>query len=368
MYSATFLLLYFFGVCTISYFSIISVRTFAITYKLKSKLKERDLHDKKVIKILGVTFVTTLIFCSLFYISYFDVTLYSTVVLGGLIITICGFRDDLTQLRPVTKLALQLIALSILIIPNELQIENLYGFLGIHNVPELLQYPITFFTGIFMINSFNLIDGIDGNAGLNSLLIFSAFSLLFLELDIVKMFGLSFVMACQMLVFLPMNIRKTNKVLMGDSGSLFLGFMIFFFSIYFYKNHTETLFNFISDPILIPLLPIALFTLPLIDSLSVIIHRSSNRKMFYVPDNYHAHHVILFYTNSHFLATLTLNAIAGIIFLIPYLVCNLLEPLSVYYLYFSLLLIGILTIGILRKKMIRKIELNKINQITQNAI
>ena len=60
------------------------------------------------------------------------------------IITICGFRDDLTQLRPVTKLALQLIALAILIIPNELQIENLYGFLGIHNVPELLQYPITF--------------------------------------------------------------------------------------------------------------------------------------------------------------------------------------------------------------------------------
>jgi hypothetical protein len=90
--------------------------------------------------------------------------------------------------------------------------------------------------------------------------------------------------------------------------------------------------------------------------------------MFYVPDNYHAHHVILFYTKSHFLATLTLNAIAGIIFLIPYLVFNLLEPLSVYYLYFSLILLGVLAIGILRGRMIRKIELEKINQITQNAI
>ena len=125
-----------------------------------------------------------------------------------------------------------------------------------------------------MINSFNLIDGIDGNAGLNSLLIFSAFSLLFLELDIVKMFGLSFVMACQMLVFLPMNIRKTNKVLMGDSGSLFLGFMIFSLASTFIKTTQKLYFNFISDPILVPLLPIALFTLPLIDSLSVIIHRS----------------------------------------------------------------------------------------------
>ena len=368
MYSEAFLLLYFFGVCTISYFSIISVRTFAITYKLKAKIKERDLHDKKVIKILGVTFVTTLIFCSLFYISYFDVTLYSTVVLGGLIITICGFRDDLTQLRPITKLALQLMALAILIVPNELQIENLYGFLGIHSVPELLQYPITFFTGIFMINSFNLIDGIDGNAGLNSLLIFSGFCLLFLGLDVVKMFGLSFVMACQMLVFLPMNIRKTNKVLMGDSGSLFLGFMIFFFSIYFYKYYPDILFSYISDPILIPLLPIALFTLPLMDSISVIIFRSSNRRMFYIPDNYHAHHVILFYTKSHFMATLSLNAIAGIIFFIPFLLLNSIEPLSVYYLYFSLFLIGLLAIGVLRKKMIRKIEIDKINQITQNAI
>ena len=368
MYSQAFLLLYFFGVCTISYFSIITVRSFAIAYKLTSKLKERDLHDKKVIKILGVTFVTTLIFCSLFYISYFDITLYSSVVLGGLVITICGFRDDLTQLRPITKLALQLIALSILIVPNELQIENLYGFLGIHSVPELLQYPITFFTGIFMINSFNLIDGIDGNAGLNALLIFSSFSLLFLGLDVVRMFGLSFVMACQMLIFLPMNIRKTNKVLMGDSGSLFLGFMIFFFSIYFYKNHSDVLFSFISDPILIPLLPIALFTLPLIDSLSIIIYRSSNRKMFFVPDNYHAHHVILFYTKSHFLATLWLNVTSGIIFLIPFLLLNSIEPLSVYYLYFSLLLMGLLAIGVLRKKMIRKIELDKINQITQNAI
>ena len=368
MYSGAFLLLYFFGVCTISYFSIISVRSFAITYKLKTEVKERDLHSKKVIKILGVTFVTTLIFCSLFYISYFDVTLYSTVVLGGLIITICGFRDDLTQMTPFTKLALQLLALSILIVPNELQIENLYGFLGVHSVPELLQYPITFFTGVFMINSFNLIDGIDGNAGLNALLIFSGFCLLFLGLDIVSMFGLSFVMACQMLIFLPMNIRKTNKVLMGDSGSLFLGFMIFFFSIYFYKNHTDVLFSLISDPILIPLLPIALFTLPLIDSLSIIIYRSSNRRMFYTPDNYHAHHVILFYTNSHFLATLWLNATSGIIFFIPFLLLNSIEPLSVYYLYFSLLLLGLLAIGVLRKKMIRKIELDKINQITQNAI
>lgn len=361
-------MLYFFGVCSISYFSIISVRSFAITYKLQAKLKERDLHDKKVIKILGVTFVTTLIFCSLFYISYFDVTLYSSVVLGGLIITICGFRDDLTQLKPITKLALQIIALATLIVPNELQIENLYGFLGVHSVPELLQYPITFFTGIFMINSFNLIDGIDGNAGLNSLLIFSAFSLLFLGVDIVKMFGLCFVMACQMLVFLPMNIRKTNKILMGDSGSLFLGFMIFFFSIYFYKNHPNVLFSYISDPILVPLLPIALFTLPLLDSISVIIYRTSNRRMFYIPDNYHAHHVILFYTKSHFLATLYLNAIASIIFLIPFLFLNSIEPLSVFYLYFSLLLMGLLAIGILRKKMIRKIELEKINQITQNAI
>ena len=368
MYSGAFLLLYFFGVCTISYFSIISVRSFAVTYKLYTKLKERDLHDKKVIKILGITFFTTLIFCSLFYISYFDVTLYSTIVLGGLVITICGFRDDLTQLRPITKLALQLLALSILIVPNELQIENLYGFMGIHSVPEMLQYPITFFTGIFMINSFNLIDGIDGNAGLNALLIFSGFCLLFLGLDIVKIFGLSFVMACQMLVFLPMNIRKTNKVLMGDSGSLFLGFMIFFFSIYFYKNHTDVLFSYISDPILVPLLPIALFTLPLIDSLSIIIYRSSNRRMFYIPDNYHAHHVILFYTKSHFLATLSLNAIASLIFFIPFSLLNSIEPLSVYYLYFSLLLLGLLAIGVLRKKMIRKIELEKINQITQNAI
>jgi UDP-N-acetylmuramyl pentapeptide phosphotransferase/UDP-N-acetylglucosamine-1-phosphate transferase len=219
-----------------------------------------------------------------------------------------------------------------------------------------------------MINSFNLIDGIDGNAGLNSLLIFSAFSLLFLGVDIVKMFGLCFVMACQMLVFLPMNIRKTNKILMGDSGSLFLGFMIFFFSIYFYKNHPNVLFSYISDPILVPLLPIALFTLPLLDSISVIIYRTSNRRMFYIPDNYHAHHVILFYTKSHFLATLYLNAIAIIIFLIPFLFLNSIEPISVYYLYFSLLLMGLLAIGLFRKKMIRKIELDKINQITQNAI
>jgi hypothetical protein len=68
------------------------------------------------------------------------------------------------------------------------------------------------------------------------------------------------------------------------------------------------------------------------------------------------------------LATLYLNAIASIIFLIPFLLLNSIEPLSVYYLYFSLLLMGLLAIGILRKKMIRKIELEKINQITQNAI
>ena len=58
----------------------------------------------------------------------------------------------------------------------------------------------------------------------------------------------------------------------------------------------------------------------------------------------------------------------GLIFFIPFSLLNSIEPLSVYYLYFSLLLLGLLAIGVLRKKMIRKIELDKIHQITQNAI
>ncbi|MEL6123053.1 MAG: MraY family glycosyltransferase, partial [Bacteroidota bacterium] len=89
------------------------------------------------------------------------------------IIVIIGARDDLAPLSPWIKLLGQLLSAGILMVFADVRIQDLGGLFGIYAITTFWSYVLSGIALIFLINSFNLIDGIDGLCSSVSLLILS---------------------------------------------------------------------------------------------------------------------------------------------------------------------------------------------------
>ena len=106
------------------------------------------------------------------------------------------------------------------------------------------------------------------------------------------MFGLdailTFIMLGATLGFLVHNFNPA-KIFMGDSGSMFLGYIIAVIALLGFKNVTLTTL----------LVPIALLAIPIMDTLFAILRRIVNKKPISQPDKQHLHHQLLSLNLSH---------------------------------------------------------------------
>ena len=82
---------------------------------------------------------------------------------ASLILFFTGFFDDLMDVPARNKLMLQ-IGSAAVVFAGGFRIESLGGFLGIYEIPFVIQLPLTLFFIVAFTNAFNFIDGIDGLA------------------------------------------------------------------------------------------------------------------------------------------------------------------------------------------------------------
>ena len=214
-------------------------------YKIFRKPSDRDLHWRFVPKLTGLSFYIAFLLIAFVFFEYVDVKRLFLFLAGGALIIYVGIRDDIYELNPFVKLSLQLLAIGLFVFVDGLVVKNLYGFLGIYSLPTGLDYLFTFFIGVFMINSFNLCDGIDGLATGTSAIIglvlaifaYVSGNIIFADyLNIMYIpnsgelviFIAAFVGAC--VGFLWYNSYPA-QVFMGDTGSLAIGGIIAVFAI-----------------------------------------------------------------------------------------------------------------------------------------
>ena len=107
---------------------------------------------------------------------------------------------------------------------DDLVVRNLHGFLNIYELPVGVDYFLTFFIGVFMINAFNLCDGIDGLAAMLGIVISVCYGSIFYIIGDYLFLSFCVILIGCLFAFLRFNIPHKNKVFMGDTGSLFLGF------------------------------------------------------------------------------------------------------------------------------------------------
>jgi UDP-GlcNAc:undecaprenyl-phosphate GlcNAc-1-phosphate transferase len=151
----------------------------------------------------------------------------------------------------------------------------------------LFSTIFTIFAVIGVINSLNFSDGIDGMAASISIVAFSSIAFLIHNVQ-EDMFKLSIFLIIASLVFLVFNLgifrTKLYKIFLGDAGSTYLGLAIAWLLISLSQGDNIK-FS--------PVVALWIYSVPLMDTVSIMLRRVSNRKSPFLPDREHLHHLFL---------------------------------------------------------------------------
>lgn len=241
---------------------------------------ERKVHKEPMPRLGGIGIYSGFL---LGYMIFGEQTpVMNSILIGSFVLLIVGIIDDINPLKASQKIIGQLIACLIVVLYGNLLLRDV-SFFGLYMEFGLLSYPITILFMLGCINCLNLIDGLDGLAGGIS-------SIFFLTIGIIAYFqgriGLSvvltFIMFGSTLGFLIYNFHPA-KIFMGDSGSMFLGFIISVITLLGFKT-------IISTSIIIPL---CILIVPILDTLCAIIRRKLKGESIVSADKSHFHHQLL---------------------------------------------------------------------------
>ena len=248
---------------------------------------ERKFHDKKVFVGGGLIILFNFLLLNIYVLITNDLSGiiefknfddFFTWIVAPLIIFLLGFYDDKKNLKAKVKfIVLSLIYIAVILINPSIIITEL-SFAGLSfNIYLGSTYSILFsyFALIVFSNAFNMMDGIDLQVGIYSILLFVFFILRTgIDYQII-------IMIFSILVYLYLNFR--HKTFLGDGGTYLLAYI---FSIYFMKYYNEQKL-FLCDEILI------LMILPGLELIRLFVSRILKKKNPLSPDRNHIHHLMI---------------------------------------------------------------------------
>lgn len=254
----------------------------------------RSSHVRKVPRLGGVAiYFAVVVVSSIFAFEMLHQIVFFSSAL--VLLFFIGLMDDLLVVAPRKKLVAQVVSALMIVVGSNVRIHSFFGLFGIYDLPYLVSIAFTTFIIVLIINSYNLIDGIDGLASGVGILISLCFVFIFFRLFDYSMGFLAIAILGSLLAFLYFNLSSQYKIFMGDTGSMVVGYLIAFMAIKFIDLSSMPYVMIKSAPVV----AIAILIVPIIDTLSVIIIRLMKRKSPLSADQNHIHHRVLRLGFSH---------------------------------------------------------------------
>lgn len=204
------------------------------------------------------------------------------ILVGGTAILLLGVADDIYQISAKTKLIGQIAAASVLLL-FDIRIDWVTNPFGNMIYLDMLAIPITLIWVVSLTNTLNLIDGLDGLAAGVSVIAAVTIFLMAVELNFWLVAVLTAALAGSALGFLYFNFSPA-KIFMGDTGSMFLGYMLAAVSLVGTVKSAATI------ALIVPMVALGL---PILDTACAIIRRFNNGQPIFKPDRGHLHHRLL---------------------------------------------------------------------------
>lgn len=263
---------------------------------------------------------------------------YMTIAV--LVMFILGLKDDIIGSTAKSKFIIQMVVALYLVIMGNYRITNLHGILGFYEISYLTGLFLSVITIVGMINALNLIDGIDGLASGVGILISLVYGFWFLNAGDFIYALTCFSLTGTLTAFFLYNVfGSTNKIFMGDTGSLILGTIVALLTIHF----NEFSIGNSNSPHGLPAISLAIIIVPFVDTVRVFAIRLSQKKSPFSPDMNHIHHLVLRLTGNHLFASLIIIAVNALIILFSF---SMIDIIGNNNLFFLLILTGFILAGI----------------------
>lgn len=247
----------------------------------------RKVHKKPIPRIGGLGIYAAFMVSMLTVMAFTDLSadVFHELVglmVSGTMIVILGLIDDYTNLPAKVKLAGQIAAACVLV-AFDVRIDFISDPFGDFLYLEVFAIPATIFWIVGLTNTVNLIDGLDGlAAGVATIAAVTIF-LVALQQNFLLVAVLTAALAGAAIGFLYYNFNPA-RIFMGDTGSMFLGFMLAGISIIGAVKSAATI------ALIVPILALGL---PILDTTFAIVRRYRGGVPIFKPDKGHLHHRLL---------------------------------------------------------------------------
>ena len=277
---------------------------FAISHNVYDNPEARKL-QRKPIPVMGgfVVFVGAMAGASCYWFRH-DCSSIIPVLVAMLVMLAVGAWDDLKNLSPTLKFAVEVVLVVALALYNNYPINDLHGLWGIHEISPLIAWPLTVFVCVGVINAVNMIDGIDGLSSGICIMAFSVYSwLLFRSGDYVRS-ALGMTIVGAIIPFFIMNVfGKRSKMFIGDAGTMMLG-IAFSDMLMAMLTHNSLCAKMEKNDFCLIGFALAVLAVPVFDTLRVMFGRIGRGESPFLPDKTHLHHAFIEYGFRHLEAAL----------------------------------------------------------------
>lgn len=268
-------------------------------FNLTDKPNNRKIHSNKIPYASGIAIYFFLIVLT----QYHNIEIKIIIYFSSLMLLI-GLIDDIFELKPLVKIFLISIPI-ILLINQGYNLDSLgqYEYFGDLKLGKY-SFFFTYLCIALLINAYNYNDGIDG-LGISQLIIPLFYFIFLLEKSNQNNFALNILSMCLIFTFFfNINNNPFYKSFLGNSGSLFIGYLLSFLIIHLYVvNNIHPAYLIWSVAYLV------------YEFLTVTILRLMNKKKLFKPSQDHFHHLIFYYFNRSHIYTTNLISIISLLFI-----------------------------------------------------
>lgn len=278
----------------------------AFKKSLFDEVDERKVHRGVVPRLGGISFLPSFLFALCVVLGFnlqlstpgFQEEVMKSVIpifflfCALVLMYLVGLADDLVGVRYRAKFLFQILA-GALIVTSGCWIQDVDGFLGFMEWPDMAGWLVTVVLVIYVTNAINLIDGIDGLASGLSIIALGFYSYVFY---IAQEYVYALMAGATLGALLPFfyynvfgSADRRNKIFMGDTGSLTIGLMLAFLSIETLNLSKEAM----PDGENLFVISVAPILVPCFDVVRVFFHRVRNSRNPFLPDSCHIHHKLL---------------------------------------------------------------------------
>ena len=232
-----------------------------------------------------------------------------------------GTLDDVLGLSPTLRLVIEILVVAFVAYMDQSSMNHFHGLFGIEKLPVYLSAPLCIVGSVGIINAINMIDGVDGLSSGFCILACVSFGTLFISANDGTMVVMSMLGLGAIIPFFFHNLfGKTSKMFIGDSGTLMMGMLMSIFCMRTLDNTSIVALRF--PNIGVVAFCLSVLSVPVFDTLRVMIGRIIKCTSPFHADRSHLHHLFIEIGFSHLgtsFMVLSLNLFNILAWLITYL-------------------------------------------------